>query len=251
MSAAGRRVAVLGGTSEIALAIVRELARAAPREVVLAGRDERALAAAAEGLAGGGCARVATVAMDALDTAGHGAALDRVLGELGGGADLVILAVGVLGESRGLPEDLDEAVGVLQTNTVGAGSLLMHAARRLKASGGGTIVVLSSVAAERARRANPVYGASKAGLDALAQGLADALHDDGVRIVVVRPGFVRTRMTAGMQAAPLAVDPQAVGETVVKGLERGAQTIWVPGPLRFVMLVMRMLPRSIFRRIER
>ena len=176
--------------------------------------------------------------------------MQRAFAELGG-AELVILAVGVLGASRGLPEDVEEAVGVLQTNVVGAGSLLMHSARSLREGGGGTVVVLSSVAAERPRRANPVYGASKAGLDALAQGLGDALHDQGVRIVVVRPGFVHTRMTRGMDAAPFAVQPETVATAVAKGLAGGAETIWVPGPLRFVMLIMRMLPRFIFRRIER
>ncbi len=134
-----------------------------------------------------------------------------------GGADIVILAVGVLGERGGLPADVLAATGVLEVNLVGAGSLLMHAARCLSDGGGGSIVVLSSVAAERARRANVVYGASKAGLDSLAEGLGDALREQGVSVMVVRPGFVHTRMTSGLAPAPLATTPQAVAGIVAEG----------------------------------
>ena len=245
----GRRVVVLGGTSEIALAIVRQLQRGAPREVALLGRDRAALSSCAQELRTMGCPRVVELELDALETDRHAECVERAFMELGG-ADIVVLAVGVLGERGGLPQDVAGAVEVMQVNLVGAGSLLIHAARRLREQGGGTIVVLSSVAAERPRRANAVYGASKAGLDALAQGLADDLHEQGVRVLVVRPGFVHTRMTRGLDPAPLASTPEAVADAVVDGLDRGAQTIWAPRALRLVMLVMRMLPRPLFRRLE-
>jgi decaprenylphospho-beta-D-erythro-pentofuranosid-2-ulose 2-reductase len=246
---AGRRVIVLGGTSEIALAIVGELQRRAPREVVLAGRDGDALAAAAADLRAAGCPRASTLELEALDTDRHAQLLDQAFAELGG-ADIVILAVGVLGERGGLPVDIAAAVGTLSVNVVGAGSLLIHAARRLRDGRGGALVVLSSVAAERPRPANVVYGASKAGLDALARGLGDTLHDDGVRVLVVRPGFVRTRMTEGLAPAPFATDPQAVARVVVDGLDHGAQVVWAPRALRWLMLVVRMLPRPLFRRMR-
>ena len=139
---------------------------------------------------------------------------------------------------------------MLQVNLVGAGSLLIYSAQRLREQGTGTIVVLSSVAAERPRRANAVYGASKAGLDALAQGLGDELHEDGVRVLVVRPGFVHTRMTRGLQPAPLSTTPQALARVVVDGLDHGAHTVWAPPALRWLMIVMRMLPRPLFRRLR-
>jgi decaprenylphospho-beta-D-erythro-pentofuranosid-2-ulose 2-reductase len=246
---AGKRVVVLGGTSEIALAIVRELQSRAPREVVLVGRDRDALADAAGELRASGCPRAITLDVDALETDRHADVVGQAFAELGG-ADIVIVAVGMLGERGGLPTDVRAAVEVLQVNMVGAGSLLIHAAMRLRDLGGGTVIVLSSVAAERARRANVVYGASKAGLDALAQGLADALHDESVRVLVVRPGFVRTRMTHGLDPAPLSSTPKAVADEVVAALDRRAQTIWVPRALRWLMLVMRMLPRPLFRRIK-
>jgi decaprenylphospho-beta-D-erythro-pentofuranosid-2-ulose 2-reductase len=245
----GRRVIVLGGTSEIALAIVGELQRRAPREVVLVGRDEDALAGAAADLRAAGCPHASTVALEALDAGRHAQLVDQAFGELGG-ADIVILAVGVLGERGGLPADIAGAVEVLQVNVVGAGSLLLHAASRLRDGRGGALVVLSSVAAERPRPANVVYGASKAGLDALARGLGDALHAEGVRVLVVRPGFVRTRMTRGLEPAPFATDPQAVAAVVVDGLDRGAQVVWAPAALRWLMLVVRMLPRPLFRRMR-
>jgi decaprenylphospho-beta-D-erythro-pentofuranosid-2-ulose 2-reductase len=246
----GRRVLVLGGSSELALAIVRELQSRSAREVALVGRNAGALGAAAEELSEAGCSRVSTFELDALDLARHEEVLERAFTELGG-ADIVILAIGVLGERGGLPADIAAAAGLMQINVVGAGSLMMHAARHLRERAGGAIVVLSSVAGERPRRANVVYGASKAGLDSLAQGLGDALHEDGVRVLVVRPGFVATRMTRGLPPAPLATTPQAVAGVVVDGLDRGAHTVWAPRSLRWLMLMMRLIPRTLFRRIER
>ena len=247
--AGGKRVVVLGGSSEIATAIVRELQSSRPREVALVGRDVPALSRVAEELTDDGCLRAPIFELDALDVARHEQVIDEAFDELGG-ADVVILAVGILGERGGLPEDLLGAAEVLQVNLVGAGSLLMHSARRLRLQGGGTILVLSSVAAERARAANVVYGASKAGLDALAQGLGDALHDYGVRVIVVRPGFVHTRMTAGLAPPPLSSTPATVARVVADGLERRSDTVWAPPSLRWVMMALRSLPRPLFRRLK-
>ena len=246
---AGRRVAVLGGTSEIALAIVRELQRRSPREVALVGRDPAALARAAEELAAAGCSRVLSFTLDARDLERHEQAIGEALDGLGG-ADIVVLAVGVLGERGGVPEDVSASLEVLEVNVVGAGSLLIHAARCLREQGSGTLVVLSSVAGERARAANLVYGASKAGLDALAQGLGDALHGQGVRVLVVRPGFVHTRMTKGLKPAPLSTTPRALARVVVRGLDGGSHTVWAPPALRWAMIALHMLPRSLFRRLR-
>ena len=246
---AGRRVLVLGGTSEIALAIVEELQRRDPREVALVGRDPDALTRVAEQLPGAGGERALTFELDALDLDRHEQVIGEAFDKLGG-ADIVILAVGVLGERGGLPDDVSGGLDVLQVNTVGAGSLLIHSARRLRAQGTGTLVVLSSVAAERPRRANAVYGASKAGIDALAQGLGDELHEDGVRVLVVRPGFVHTRMTQGLAPAPLSTTPQALARVVVNGLDHRSHTVWAPSALRWLMLAVRMLPRPLFRRLK-
>jgi decaprenylphospho-beta-D-erythro-pentofuranosid-2-ulose 2-reductase len=248
--ARARRVIVLGGTSEIACAIVDQLAREGTCEVVLVGRDEGALRDRAERLERAGAVSARPLAgLDAEDPSSHRGLIEQALSLLGG-ADLVILAVGLLGERGGLPEDVARALDVLRVNALGCASLAMEAARALREQGGGTLVVLSSFAAERPRRANAVYSASKAALDGLGQALADALGPSGVRIMVVRPGFVRTRMTAGLPEPPLACSPEVVARATVRGLERGAQTVWAPATLRWVGIALRLLPRRLFRRLS-
>jgi decaprenylphospho-beta-D-erythro-pentofuranosid-2-ulose 2-reductase len=122
-------------------------------------------------------------------------------------------------------------------------------ANALKKQGHGSLVVLSSVAGERARKANFIYGSTKAGLDAFAQGLGDSLHGSGVHVMVVRPGFVETKMTAGMEKAPLSTTPDAVADAIVSGLRRGAEIVWVPAALRYVLSGLRHLPRPVFRKV--
>lgn len=238
---------VLGGTSEIALATVRALADQRLRRVVLAARDEQRAAAAGAELAAVGV-RVETVAFDAADPVGPQAVVEKVFGREGD-IDVVLLAFGVLGDQE--RDELDPAAtrAVIDVNFTAAASTMVSVTDRLRRQGHGTLVVLSSVAAERPRRANFVYGSSKAGLDAFAQGLSDAVQGSGVRVLVVRPGFVHTRMTAGMDAAPFATTPDVVATAIVDGLRSGAHTVWAPAKLRYVMAVLRHLPRPVFRRL--
>lgn len=243
-----RRVLLLGGTSEIGLAIVRRLSSEGPVRPVLLGRDREALSAALASLDHAGCSGGSTGELDADDVAAHDAVLDRQF-EAAGGFDVVVLAVGVLGAQDALHTPTDAALEVMRVNFVGCGSLLLGSVRRLAAQRSGTLVVLSSVAAEQPRSGNAIYGAAKAGLDSLAQGLADATADSGVRVLVVRPGFVRTRMTSGLKPAPMASTPEQVAEATVQALARRAHTIWVPGRLRYVFSLLRHLPRSLFRRL--
>ncbi|AXE88121.1 decaprenylphospho-beta-D-erythro-pentofuranosid-2-ulose 2-reductase [Streptomyces sp. Go-475] len=237
---------VLGGTSEIALATARRLIARRTRTVWLAGRPSPALEEAAGQLRGLG-ADVHTVAFDALDPASHEAVLGKIFAE--GDIDMVLLAFGLLGDQARDEREPEAAVRVAQTNYTGAVSAGLVCARALQSQGHGSLVVLSSVAGERARRANFIYGSSKAGLDAFAQGLGDALHGTGVHVMVVRPGFVRTRMTAGLPETPLATTPEAVATAVELGLRRRSETVWVPGTLRLVMSALRHLPRGVFRRL--
>ena len=234
-------VLVLGGTSEIGVATARALAERRARTVVLAARDPSRCAAAADSLRAAGAERVESVAFDARDTASHSAFVDDVFNRFGD-IDLALVAFGVLGDS-------DQAIEMAEVNFTGAASVMLPLAERMKSQGHGTLVVLSSVAGERARKSNFAYGASKAGVDAFAQGLGDALAGTGVHVMVVRPGFVHTKMTRGMDAAPLSTTPEAVAGEIVKGLARGAHTVWAPPPLRLVMSVLRHVPRPIFRRL--
>lgn len=247
--ASPQSVLVLGGGSEIGLAVVRRLVARRARTVVLAGREPERLKPAADELLGLGATTVDVVAFDALEVAGHDRFIDEVF-DRHGDLDLVLLAFGVLGDQEEAERDTGAALEVVSTNFLGAVSVALPVARRLRAQGHGTLVVLSSVAGERARRANFVYGSSKAGLDAFAQGLGDSLVGTGARVMVVRPGFVHTKMTAGRPPAPLSTTPDAVADVVVRGLETGAEVVWAPPVLRFVMSGMRHLPRSLFRRFK-
>jgi decaprenylphospho-beta-D-erythro-pentofuranosid-2-ulose 2-reductase len=234
-------VLVLGGTSEIGVATAHALVERRARTVILAARDPSKCAAAADELRAAGASRVETIVFDARDTASHPAFVEDVFNRFGD-VDLALVAFGVLG-------DEDQALEIFETNFTGAASVMLPLAERMKRQGHGTIVVLSSVAGERARKSNYVYGASKAGIDAFAQGLGDSLGGTGVHVMVVRPGFVRTKMTAGMDEAPLSTTPEAVAQEIVRGLGRGAHTVWAPPPLRYVMSVLRHVPRAIFRRL--
>ena len=145
-----------------------------------------------------------------------------------GDFDLVLLAFGVLGDQEEAEHDGRAAVEIVEVNYLGAVSVAVPLAQRMREQGHGTIVVLSSVAGERARRSNFVYGSSKAGMDAFFQGLGDSLVGTGVQVMIVRPGFVHTKMTEGMDAAPLSTTPEAVADAIVHGLARGRETVWVP-----------------------
>ncbi|MFG3296529.1 decaprenylphospho-beta-D-erythro-pentofuranosid-2-ulose 2-reductase [Streptomyces sp. NPDC048179] len=237
---------VLGGTSEIALATARRLIARRTRTVWLAGRPSPALDRTAERLRALG-PDVHTVAFDALDPESHETALGKVFAN--GDIDMVLLAFGVLGNQATDEREPVNAVRVAQTNYTGAVSAGLVAARALQAQGHGSLVVLSSVAGERARRSNFIYGSSKAGLDAFAQGLGDALHGTGVHVMVVRPGFVRSKMTAGLEEAPLSTTPEAVATAIELGLRRRSEVVWVPGTLRVVMSALRHVPRAVFRRL--
>jgi decaprenylphospho-beta-D-erythro-pentofuranosid-2-ulose 2-reductase len=231
-------VLVLGGTSDIGLAIARRLAGQRGARVVLAGRDTAAMSSAYPG--------AEVLPFDADDTASHAAFVDRAFAQ---DVDVVVLAVGVLGDQEKAEADPSAAVAVLQTNLVGCSSIALHAANKLRAQGHGTLVVLSSVAGERVRRSNFVYGASKAGLDGLAQGLGDSLVGSGASVLLVRPGFVESKMTAGMKKVPFSTTPDEVAEAVDAALRKGTELIWVPGILRLVMSVLRHLPRQVFRKM--
>ncbi|MFF4401272.1 decaprenylphospho-beta-D-erythro-pentofuranosid-2-ulose 2-reductase [Streptomyces sp. NPDC001480] len=237
---------VLGGTSEIALATARRLITRRTRTVWLAGRPSPALEQAAEQLRALR-ADVRTVAFDALDPESHEDVLGKVFAE--GDIDMVLLAFGILGDQAVDEREPVNAVRVAQTNYTGAVSAGLISARALQTQGHGSLVVLSSVAGERARRSNFIYGSSKAGLDTFAQGLGDALRGTGAHVMVVRPGFVRTRMTAGRAETPLATTPEAVAAAIELGLRRRSETVWVPGALRVVMSALRHVPRAVFRRL--
>jgi decaprenylphospho-beta-D-erythro-pentofuranosid-2-ulose 2-reductase len=244
-----RSAVVFGGNSEIAVGIVRALAAEGLERAVLAVRDP-ARSPGADALRRHTTLHVATTAFDADATDTHQQAVDAAVSALDGAdLDLAIVAFGRLGDEDA-KHDPAAAVRLAHTNFTGAVSVLTILGERLAAQGHGSIVVLSSVAGERARRANYPYGATKAGLDAFAQGLGDALAAENVHVLVVRPGFVRTKMTAGRRAQPMATDADAVARDVVRALAKRAHTAWSPPVLRYVFAVVRHLPRTLWRRVR-
>ncbi|MGW2177420.1 SDR family NAD(P)-dependent oxidoreductase [Streptomyces sp. NPDC001732] len=223
---------VLGGTSEIALATARRLIALRTRTVRLAGRPSPALDAAAAELRARG-ADVRTVDFDALDTESHEAVLGKVFAE--GDIDMVLLAFGIAGDQERDEEEPLLAVRVAQTNYTGAVSAGLVCAGALQAQGHGSLVVLSSVAGERVRRADFIYGSSKAGLDTFAQGLGDALHGTGVHVMVVRPGLVRRGAKERAGAAVPAPSVPAPSRTGAAGSgsragTRAGGTPWIGAP---------------------
>ncbi len=237
---------LLGGTSDIAVAIAERYLAARPLRVVLAARPSPRRDTVATRLTGRG-ASVEVVDFEALDTSGHQKVIEAAAA--GGDIDVAVVAFGQLGSQQQLEVDPAAAADLARVNYVAAVSTGVALAETMRRQGHGVIVALSSVAGERARRSNFVYGSTKAGLDAFFTGLGDALRAAGVRVVVVRPGFVSSKMTEGLAKAPLATTPEAVAEAVVEAVRTGKETVWVPKALRVVMSVLRHQPRAVFRRL--
>jgi decaprenylphospho-beta-D-erythro-pentofuranosid-2-ulose 2-reductase len=217
--------------------------------VVLAGRNPEALERAAAELRGRGAGDVHAVDFDALAPETHLQVIARAADLADGNIDVVVVAVGVLGDPTTDEYNPVAAANVGATNYVGAMSASLAASDHLRRQGHGTIVILSSVAGVRVRRSNFIYGSSKAAIDGFALGLADSLHGSGVRVVIVRPGFVRTKMTAARDVVPLSTSPQAVARATVAGIRAGREVVWVPPLFQLLFALFAHLPRSLWRRL--
>ena len=241
-------IVILGGRSEIGIAVGRRLAEGAT--VVLAARRSADLAAEVAMVRDAGAAVVDTVEFDADDLAAQRGVLDDIAarhGPLG----VVVVAFGILGDQSRAEQDAEHARAIVHTDYVAHVTVLTHLAQILRAQGSGTLVVFSSVAGARVRRANYVYGSAKAGLDGFASGLADALHGSGVRLLLVRPGFVVGRMTEGMAPAPFSSTPDAVADATVAALRARRAEVWVPRTLKPIFALARHAPRALWRRMPR
>jgi NAD(P)-dependent dehydrogenase (short-subunit alcohol dehydrogenase family) len=243
-----RTVVVLGGRSEIGVAVATRLAAGAT--VVLAARRSGELAAEEAAVRAAGAVDVERVEFDADDLAAQRPFLEGLVARHGR-LDTVVVAFGILGEQARAERDVEHAVAIVHTDYVAHVAVLTHLAQILRAQGGGELVVYSSVAGARVRRANYVYGSAKAGLDGFASGLADALHGSGVRMLLVRPGFVIGRMTDGMAPAPFSSTPDQVADATVAALARGKGEVWVPGILRPIFALLGHAPRALWRRMPR
>jgi decaprenylphospho-beta-D-erythro-pentofuranosid-2-ulose 2-reductase len=249
---APRTALVLGGNSDIARATMRRLAsttaQAGLDRVVLAVRDPAATRARldAEPLP---IADIVVEQWDALDAAAHRSLLRRSAAALGS-IDLILCAVGRLGHGAGIGAKPSEAAELITANFTAPATAITAAAHHLVEQGHGCLVVITSVAGLRARRSNYIYGSAKAGLDTFAQGLADSLVKTDVRVHIVRPGFVHTKMTTGLKAAPFSTDADTVAEAIAAAVvERRSSIVHVPGALSPLFKLLRVLPRPLWRRV--
>lgn len=240
---------ILGGTSDIALATAEQYAQQRALRIVLAARPEEAelVEAAAEKLRKTG-STVTTIPFEARSPETHAEVIDKAFAD--GDIDVTLVAFGVQLDNEKSWTDAEAARLVAEVNYVAPMSLGVHLAEKLRKQGHGNLVMMASPAGERARRSNFVYGSAKGGIDLFYTGLTYALADSGVKVTVVRPNFVKTKLTEGLKPAPMAQTPQQVGSAIIDAVRKGKESIWVPGQMRWVMTVLRHLPRAIFRRLS-
>jgi decaprenylphospho-beta-D-erythro-pentofuranosid-2-ulose 2-reductase len=242
-----KNILIIGATGTIAESLAREWAEQR-EQLYLTGRDEARLLSVAADLRVRG-ARVEHALLDATDFYRHGEVVDAAFAALGR-IDIALIAHGSLPDQRRCEADAQEAVAAFELNAVSVISLLTHLASHMEVQGSGTLAVIGSVAGDRGRQSNYVYGAAKAAVDVFLQGLRNRLHPSGVRVLTIKPGLVDTRMTAAFRKGPLWASPQLVARGIVKAIERRADIAYVPGFWRLVMLAIRLVPESIFKRMK-
>jgi len=241
-------VLALGATSAIAEATLRLLAERGAR-FYLVGRSQDKLHAVAADLHTRGAAGVATQAMDLDDTAAHGAMLMAAAQSLGT-IELALLAHGVLGDQQEAEANYAAAEAVLRTNFLSAVSLITWLANYFETMKQGTLAVISSVAGDRGRKSNYVYGASKGALTIFVDGVRNRIDRAGVQVLTIKPGFVATPMTAHVAQGPLFAKPAQVARGIVKAVEKGRDVVYLPGYWRWIMVAVRMVPRRVFKKMN-
>lgn len=241
-------VLILGATKGMGRALARRMAERGDR-LFLLGRDAEDLERSAEDLRIRGAPEVATGVCDLLDRSGFAPALERAESLLGR-LEAVVVTAGVFATQQQLEEDADLTDRLLTANFTNTIHFCEAARKRLLAHGGGTLCVFSSVAGERGRKPVVLYGAAKAGLSRYLEGLDHKFRAEGLITIVVKPGFVKTGMTAGLSPPPFAGEADEVARAVLKAIERGRPEVYAPPIWRWIMLVIRLLPRALMRRIE-
>lgn len=242
------KVVILGALSAMATEIAR-LYAARGADLGLLGSSADRLADLSADLRVRGAGKIKTLAIDLSAPPSYEAVIGEFAGEMGG-IDVLVLAYGKLGDQTRVCGDLQHAAQILSTNFVSAALWLLAAAKCM--NGKGTIAVFSSVAGDRGRRSNYVYGSAKGGLAVLAQGMAHELAGTGPKIIIIKPGFVITPMTEGMRrSGPLWTGARRAARIVVNAIDRGrGPVVYVPGFWRWIMLIIRLIPAPIFHRTK-
>jgi decaprenylphospho-beta-D-erythro-pentofuranosid-2-ulose 2-reductase len=245
-----QNVVVFGGSSEIARAITKRLCAARTRTIILAGRNSTLLSEAGDEARRFGATRVDTVLFDAEEPQHAAATVREAFEKIDDPVDLVIVAVGLLGAQSSDENVADAVTRLVTVNFTWPGAALAEIRRLLVDQGMGRILVISSIAAVRPRRSAYLYASAKAGLDRMCLGLAESLEGTGVAMQILRPGVVRTKMSAGLAEPPFTTDADEVAENVMRALATVEVVIWSPPILRYVAFVIRHLPPQIWRRVS-
>ena len=241
-----RRVLIIGATSAIAEEVARRYAERGAT-LLLTGRNPARLAAVGDDLRVRGASQVEIQVLDVLDRAAHAAVVARAFA---GGLDVALVAHGELPDQRRCEVDATEAARALELNLVATVALLTLLAGEFEARRSGTIAVITSVAGDRGRRSNYVYGAAKAGVTVFLQGLRQRLHPAAVRVVTLKPGFVDTPMTAHLPRMRLASSPHRAGRAIYRAIEAPREVAYIPWFWRPVMALIRVMPESLFKRLR-
>lgn len=238
-------ILLLGGASDMGLAVVEQFLSRGPARVILAARAGDDMTSPISRCETAGASAVEVVDFDATEFDTHEEIIDSISGDI----DLAIVAFGILGDNELQWTDQKRAVMAAQVNYTGAVSVGVLLADRMKKQGHGQIVVFSSVAGEMVRRSNFVYGSTKAGVDGFYRMLGEALRGTGVRVLTVRPGQVRTNMTAALDDAPLTVDKEDAAKAIAAGVDGKKSVIWIHPLFRWVMLILKNLPQFVVRKL--
>ncbi|CAI8824953.1 decaprenylphospho-beta-D-erythro-pentofuranosid-2-ulose 2-reductase [Methylococcus capsulatus] len=243
-----QKILIIGATSAIAQATARRFAGRGDR-LYLLGRDFDRLEALAQDLRIRGAESVDYANFEAENFAGHPALLDQAYETLGG-IDVALIAHGTLPDQRACEQSFDEALRELNVNAIGTLSLLTHLANRMEQQGNGTLAVVSSPAGDRGRQSNYVYGAAKAMVTVFCQGLRNRLFGSGVRVLTIKPGFVDTPMTAAFEKGMLWAQPERIAAGIEKAIGKGADSVYLPGFWALIMLMIRSIPETVFKRLK-
>jgi short-subunit dehydrogenase len=243
-----KTVVVIGGTSKIAQEVAKCFAKSGAR-LFLVGRDKAKLAAVSSDLQVRGARQVATAAIDLNDSSRHAELLEAAISALGN-LDVALVAHGTLPDQKRCEQSVDMTFKELTTNFLSVVSLVTLLANYFELRRTGCIAVISSVAGDRGRQSNYVYGTAKGAVSTFLQGVRNRLFKSGVSVLTIKPGFVDTPMTALLSRNRLYADPQIVGRTIFKAIIKGQDVVYVPWFWRWIMLIIRLIPEGLFKRLE-
>lgn len=243
-----RHILIVGATSAIAEATARRFAQDGDRLYLVARNPERLVAVASD-LKTRGATQVETMVLDANDTTKHADLITQAETTMGG-LDTILIAHGTLSDQKACESSFDETLKELQTNCLSVISLLTHVANRFEARSHGTIAVISSVAGDRGRQSNYVYGTAKGAVSIFLQGLRNRLSRSGVTVITIKPGFVDTPMTVSFRKSKLWASPEKVSEGIYRAIKRKSDVVYLPWFWKLVMLAIRMIPELTFKKLK-